>query len=137
MTPTGVIKKKGGRVAVSTSDGEFEASIPFEEVREFITKSHLRWKLGRYIHENGDEYIFTAFEEFSRAVVYILLRKARLSREEADKASMWLKTSEVDAVVGGLFLRLFDCKLSGDREECRRIVNAFVDIAKAYARLVL
>ncbi len=137
MTPVGVIKKKGGRVVVSTNDGEFEAAIPFDEVREFITKSHLRWKLGKYIHENGDEYVFTAFEEFSRAVVYILLRKARLSREEADKASLWLKTSEVDSIVGGLFLRLFDCKLSGDKEECKRIVNVFVDIAKAYARLVL
>jgi len=137
MTPTGVIKKRGSRIAVITNDGEFEAAIPFEEIREFITKSHLKWKLGKYIHENGDEYIFTAFEEFSRAVVYILLRKARLSREEADKASLLLKTSEVDAVVGGLFLRLFDCKLTGDKEECRRIVGVFVDIAKAYAHLVL
>ncbi|MFZ8810873.1 MAG: hypothetical protein ACO2PN_22540 [Pyrobaculum sp.] len=137
MTPVGLIKKKSGRVAVSTNDGEFEAAIPFEEIRDFITKSHLKWKIGKYIHENGDEYIFTAFEEFSRAVVYILLRKARLSREEADKASLLLKTSEVDAVVGGLFLRLFDCKLAGDKEECRRVVNVFVDIAKAYARLVL
>jgi hypothetical protein len=137
MTPTGVIKKRGGRVVVETRDGEFEAAIPFEEVQEFITKSHLRWKLGKYIHENGGEYVFTAFEEFSRAVVYILLRKARLSREEADKASLLLKTSEVDSIVGGLFLRLFDCKLTGDKEECRRIVNAFVEIAKAYAKLVL
>ncbi len=137
MTPVGVIKKKGGRVVVSTNDGEFEAAIQFDEIREFITKSHLRWKIRKYIHENGDEYVFTAFEEFSRAVVYILLRKGRLSREEADKASLWLKTSEVDSIAGGLFLRLFDCKLSGDKEECKRIVNVFVDIAKAYARLVL
>jgi len=137
MTPTGVIKKRGSRIAVITNDGEFEAAISFDEIRDFITKSHLKWKLGKYIHENGDEYIFTAFEEFSRAVVYILLRKARLSREEADKASLLLKTSEVDAVVGGLFLRLFDCKLTDDKEECRRIVGVFVDIAKAYARLVL
>ncbi len=137
MTPTGVIKKRGGRVAVSTNDGEFEAAISFEEVREFITRSHLRWKLGKYIHDKGDEFVFTAFEVFARAVVYILLRKGRLSREEADKASLWLKTSEADAIVGGLFLRLFDCRLSGDKEECRRVVSVFVDIAKAYARLVL
>jgi len=137
MTPVGAIKKRNGRVVVSTNDGEFEAAIPFDEIREFITKSHLRWKLGRYIIESGDEYIFTAFEEFSRAVVYILLRKGRLSREEADKASLLLKTSEVDSIAGGLFLRLFDCKLSGDKEECRRVVSIFVDIAKAYARLVL
>ncbi|MFZ8809623.1 MAG: hypothetical protein ACO2PN_16160 [Pyrobaculum sp.] len=137
MAPVGTIKKKNGRVVVSTSDGEFEASIPFEEVREFLTRSHLRWKLGRYIHENGDEYIFTSFEEFSRTAIYILLRKGRLSREEADKASLLLKTSEVDAVVGGLFLRLFDCKLVNDRDECKRIVGVFVDIAKAYAKLVI
>ncbi len=137
MTPVGTIKKKNNRIIVTTSDGEFEAAIPFDEIREFITKSHLKWKTGKYIHENGDEYVFTAFEEFSRAVVYILLRKARLSREEADKASLWLKTSEVDSIVGGLFLRLFDCKLNNDKDECRRVVNVFVDIAKAYARLVL
>jgi hypothetical protein len=137
MTPVGVIKKSRGRIAVSTNDGEFEAAIPFDEIREFIAKSHLRWKLGKYIHENGDEYVFTTFEEFARAVVYILLRKARLSREEADRASLMLKTSEVDAIVGGLFLRLFDCRINGDKEECRRIVGVFVDIAKAYARLVL
>jgi hypothetical protein len=134
---TGVIKKKGGKIVISTDDGEFDASIPFEEIREFITKSHLRWKLGKYIHENGDEYVFTAFEEFARAVVYILLRKGRLAKEEADKASLLLKTSEADAIAGGLFLRLFDCRINGDKEECRRVVNAFVDIAKAYARLVL
>ncbi len=137
MTPVGTIKKKNNRIIVTTSDGEFEAAIQFDEIREFITKSHLKWKLRKYIHENGDEYIFTAFEEFSRAVVYILLRKARLSREEADKASLWLKTSEVDAIAGGLFLRLFDCKIDGDKDRCKQIVNIFVDIAKAYARLVL
>ncbi len=134
---TGVIKKKGGKIVISTNDGEFDASIPFEEIREFITKSHLRWKLGKYIHENGDEYVFTEFEEFARAVVYILLRKGRLTKEEADKASLLLKTSEADAIAGGLFLRLFDCRINGDKEECRRIVGIFVDIAKAYARLVL
>jgi hypothetical protein len=137
MTPTGSIKKKGGRVVVETKDGEFEAAIPFEEIREFIANGHLKWKLGKYIYENGDEYVFTAFEEFSRAVVYILLRKARLNKEEAYNASLWLKTSEVDAVVGGLFLRLLDCKIDGDKDRCRRVVNAFVEIAKAYAKLVL
>ena len=137
MPPVGVIKKKGGRVVVATNDGEFEAAIPFEEIREFINNGHLRWKLGKYIHDNGDEYVFTAFEEFSRAVVYILLRKARLNKEEAYKASLWLKTSEVDSIVGGLFLRLFDYKLNNDKEGCRRVVSIFVEIAKAYAKLVL
>ncbi len=137
MTPVGVIKKRGNRVAVITNDGEFEAAISYDEIREFITGGYLRWKLGRYIHENGGEFVFTAFEEFARVVVYVLLRKARLSREEADKASMWLKTSEVDSIAGGLFLRLLDCKLDGNKEECKRIVSVFVDIAKAYSRLVL
>jgi hypothetical protein len=137
MNPTGSIKKKGGRVVVETKDGEFEATIPFEEIRELLNDGYMKWKLGKYIHENGDEYVFTSFEEFSRAAVYILLRKARLNKEEAYKASLWLKTSEVDAITGGLFLRLFDCKINNDKEECRRVVNAFVDVAKAYAKLVL
>jgi len=136
MAPAGVIKKRGGRTVVATSDGEFEAAIPFDEIREFIVNGHLRWKLGKYIHDNGDEYVFTAFEAFARAVVYILLRKGRLSREEAYNASLWLKTSEVDAITGGLFLRLLDCKIDGDKDRCRQAVSVFVDIAKAYARLV-
>ena len=69
MNPTGSIKKKGGRVVVETKDGEFEVAIPFEEIRELLNDGYMKWKLGKYIHENGDEYVFTSFEEFSRAAV--------------------------------------------------------------------
>ena len=135
MPPVGVIKKRGSKTVVVNSDGEFEATIPFSEIREFITGGFLRWKVGRSIHENGDEYVFTSYEDFVRAAYYVLLRKGRVSREEAAKAALLLKLNEVDAVVGGLFLRLYIYKSSGDVDACRRAVVLYVDIAKAYARL--
>ena len=135
MAPIGVIKKHGNRTLVASRDGEFEATIPFSEIREFITGDFLRWKVGKSIHENGDEYVFTSYEDFVRAAYYVLLRKGRVSREEAAKAALLLKLNEVDAVVGGLFLRLYIYRSSGDMDTCRRVVAMYVDIAKAYARL--
>jgi len=137
MTPVGVIKKRGNKTVVANRDGEFEATIPFSEISEFITGGFLRWKLGRsIIHENGDEYVFTSYEDFVRAAYYVLLRKGKVSREEAAKAALLLKLNEVDAVVGGLFLRLYVYKSEGDMDACRRAVAMYVDIAKAYAKLV-
>jgi hypothetical protein len=135
MTPVGVIKKKNGRVVVSTNDGELEAAIPFSEIREFITGDFLRYKVGRTIHENGDEYIFTSYEDFNRAAVYVLLRKGRMNRGDAAKAALFLKSNEVEAVVGGLFLRLYIYRSAGDEDVYRRAVDIFVNIAKAYAEL--
>ena len=135
MTPVGVIKKRGNRTVVANQDGEFEASIPFDEIREFVSNGFLRWKVGRSIRENGDEYVFTSYEDFVRAAYYVLLRKGKVSKEEAAKAAMLLKLNEVDAVVGGLFLRLYIYKNEGDVDACRRAVAMYVDIAKAYAKL--
>jgi hypothetical protein len=135
MAPFGVIKKRGNKTVVETKDGAFEASIPFEEVREFINSGALRWKVGKYIIENGNEYVFTSYEEFDRAAFYVLLRKGKVPKKEAGHAAEFLKSSEVDAVVGGLFLRLLDCNLTNDPIGCRRTVAAFIDIAKAYAKL--
>jgi len=135
MTPVGSIKKRGNKTVVVNRDGEFETSIPFSEIREFITSGFLKWKVGRTIYENGDEYIFTSYEDFNRAAYYILLRKGRLNREEAAKAALRLKSNEVEAVVGGLFLRLCIYRSMGDEDAYRRAVDIFVDIAKSYAEL--
>jgi len=135
MTPVGVIKKRGNKTVVANRDGEFDASIPFTEIRKFISNDFLRWKLGRTIHENGDEYVFTSYEDFIRAAFYVLLRKARVSAEDAAKAALLLKINEVDAVVGSLFLRLYVYRNAGDMDAYRRAVDIYVDIAKAYARL--
>lgn len=135
MTPVGSIKKRGNRTVVMNRDGEFEASIPFSEVREFINGYFLKWNVGRSIHENGDEYVFTSYEDFIRAAYYILLRKGRVPKEEAAKTALLLKINEVDAVVGGLFLRLYIARSNGDEDAYRRAVEIYVDIAKTYARL--
>lgn len=135
MTPVGVIKKRGNKTVVANRDGEFETSIPFTEIREFISNDFLRWKLGRTIHENGDEYVFMSYEDFIRAAFYILLRKGRVGREDAVKATLLLKINEVDAVVGNLFLRLYVYRSVGDMDAYRRAVDIYVDIAKTYARL--
>ena len=135
MTPVGSIKKRGNKTVVANRDGVFETSIPFSEIREFINGDFLRWKVGRTIHENGDEYVFTSYEDFNRAAYYILLRKGRLNREEAAKAALELKSNEVEAVVGGLFLRLYIYRDVGDEDAYRRAVDIYVDIAKAYAKL--
>ncbi len=135
MAPVGVIKKRNGRVVVSTNDGEFEAAIPYTEIKNFIDGGFLKWKIGKTVYENGDEYVFTSYEEFNRAAVYVLLRKGRLNREDAAKAALYLKSNEVEAVVGGLFLRLYIYRSAGDEDAYRRAVDVFVDIAKAYAKL--
>jgi len=135
MAPVGSIKKRGNKTVVANKDGEFEASIPFAEVREFINGDFLRWKVGRTIHENGDEYVFTSYEDFNRAAYYVLLRKGRTPKEEAAKAALRIYGNEVEAVVGGLFLRIYIAKSNGDEDSYRRVVDAFVDIAKAYAKL--
>ena len=106
MTPVGSIKKRGNKTVVVNRDGEFETSIPFNEIREFITSGFLKWKVGRTIYENGDEYLFMSYEDFNRAAVYVLLRKGRLNRESAAKVASHLKSNEVEAIVGGLVLRL-------------------------------
>jgi hypothetical protein len=130
----GVIKKRGNKTVVANRDGEFETSIPFDEVREFIY-GFMQWKVGRSIRENGDEYVFTSYEDFVRAAYYVLLRKGRVNKEEATKAAQLLKLNEVDAVVGGLFLRLYIYKSAGDMDAYRSAVAVYVDIAKAYAKL--
>jgi len=135
MTPVGVIKKRGSRTVVANRDGEFEAAIPFSEIREFISSGFLKWKVGRTIYENGDEYLFTSYEDFNRAAVYVLLRKGRLNREGAAKVASHLKSNEVEAIVGGLFLRLYIYRSAGDEHAYRRAVDIYVDIAKSYAEL--
>ncbi|MFZ8811162.1 MAG: hypothetical protein ACO2PN_24040 [Pyrobaculum sp.] len=135
MTSVGVIRKRGNRTVVANRDGEFEATIPFSEIREFITGDFLRWKVGRTIYENGDEYLFTSYEDFNRAAVYVLLRKGRLNRESAAKVALHLKSNEVEAIVGGLFLRLYIYRNADDEYAYRRVVDIFVNIAKAYAEL--
>jgi hypothetical protein len=56
-------------------------------------------------------------------------------KEEAAKTALLLKINEVDAVVGGLFLRLYIARSNGDEDAYRRAVEIYVDIAKTYARL--
>jgi len=136
------IKKKGTtKITVQYRDEEFEASIPIQEVKEFIMQ-HYSWKVGKQILDNGDEIVVKDREVFNRIVVYVLLRKGKLNPKEADKVAFYLKSTEVESISGNLFLRLWECKTySSDnsiiQEECRRIVNAYVNIAKAHVELVV
>jgi hypothetical protein len=136
-----VIRKRGAtKIVVQYRDEEFEAAIPIQEVKEFIMQ-HYSWKVGRQILDNGDEIAVNDREVFNRIVVYVLLRKGKVNPKDAGKVAFYLKTTEVEAISGNLFLRLWECKIYTNdelirQEEHRRIVNAYVNIAKAHVELV-
>ncbi|MFZ8811043.1 MAG: hypothetical protein ACO2PN_23410 [Pyrobaculum sp.] len=136
-----VIRKKAAtKIVVQYREEEFEAAIPMHEICEFI-KEHYNWKVGRQLLDNGDEIVVNDREVFNRIVVYVLLRKGRVNPKDASRVAFYLKSTEVEAISGNLFLRLWECKIYNTDElirieECRRIVNVYVNIAKAHIDLV-
>ncbi|AET34267.1 hypothetical protein [Pyrobaculum ferrireducens] len=125
-----LIRRRGARrVAVVAPEGRFEVGVPLEEVADFL-KRLWPWEVGRHVELSDGELVFRDRVPFERALVYLLARRSRLPRGEAEVLAASLRLHEVSLIADAFLYRLWLCRAEGGN--CRRIVDAFAKIAKTY-----
>ncbi|MGC9051677.1 hypothetical protein [Pyrobaculum sp.] len=125
-----LIRRRGaGRVVVVAQEGKFEVGVPLEEVSDFLRKLW-PWELGRHVELSDGELVFRDRVPFERALVYLLARRGRLPRADAEILAASLRLHEVSLLADAFLYRLWLCRSEGGN--CRRIVDAFARIAKIY-----
>jgi len=129
----GIIKSKGAkRVVVDLHDVEFEVDIPLEEVRELL-RMMFPWRLGIHVHDLGSELVYRDATPLHRTIVYLLARRGGATVEDAQRLALSLLSSEL-VIVYSFTTRLRWCRRDGSN--CRRVLDAFSKIARAYLTII-
>jgi hypothetical protein len=129
-----LIKRRGPRrVAVVAAEGRFEVGVPLEEVAGFLRRLW-PWEFGRHVEEGEGVLVFRDRVPFERALVYLLARRGGLSPGDAEFLAASLRLHETALIADALLYRLWLCRSGGGG--CRRMVNAFAKIAKAYREVL-
>ena len=125
-----LIRRRGSRrVAVVAAEGRFEVGISLEEVAAFLERLW-PWELGRHVEVGEGELVFRDRVPFERTIIYLLARRGGLPPREAEFLAASLRLHEVGLLADALLYRLWLCKLGGG--DCRRVVDAFVKMARIY-----
>ncbi|MEM0468575.1 MAG: hypothetical protein QXT27_05210 [Pyrobaculum sp.] len=125
-----LIRRRGGRrVVVVAQEGRFEVGVALEEVAEFLKKLW-PWEFGRHVAEEDGALVFKDRVPFERALVYLLARRGRLPRADAELLAASLRLHEVSLLADAFLYRLWLCRAEGGG--CRRVVDVFAKIAKLY-----
>jgi len=129
----GTIRAKGSkRILVDLGEVRFEVGIPLEEVRE-LQRMMFPWYLDLHVLDLGDKLVYKEATPLHRAVVYILARRGGATVEDAQRLALSLLSSEL-VIVYSFLTRLRWCKADG--RDCRRVLDAFSQIMRAYISIL-
>jgi hypothetical protein len=86
------------------------------------------------VEEGEGVLVFRDRVPFERALVYLLARRGGLPPGDAEFLAASLRLHETALIADALLYRLWLCRSGGGG--CRRVVDAFVKMAKAYREVL-